>query len=108
MSGTTLMLQPLPPQVSEFVYATILKSLGAEGSSSEERVKKLLNLSDTELATLAPPSLPLLPVVDQELIPGNVNFAQISSKQGPFISMPGRHWCEELLIGDCQFDVGSP
>ena len=108
MSGTTLMMQPLPPQVPEFVYSTILKSLDAEELSSNERIKKLLSLSDTEVATLAPPSLPLLPVVDHDLIPGNVNFAQISSKQGPPISIPGRHWCEELLIGDCQFDVSSP
>jgi hypothetical protein len=105
MSGTTLMMQPLPPQVPEFVYAAIIQSLGAEELSTEGRIEKLLSLSDTELATLAPPSLPLLPIVDYELIPGNINFAQISSKEGPSVSMPGRHWCEELLIGDCQFDV---
>ena len=108
MSGTTLMMQPLPSQVPEFVYGTILKSLGAEELSTEERIKKLLTLTDTELATVAPPSLPLLPAVDHDLIPGNVDFAQISSKQRPSISIPGRHWCEELLIGDCQFDVSSP
>jgi hypothetical protein len=105
MSGTTLMLQPLPPPVPEFVYSAVIKSLGAESLSSEERIEKLLELSDDQLATLVPPSLPLLPVVDHEIIPGNLNFAQVSSKDDPSVSLPGRDWCEELLIGDCQFDV---
>jgi hypothetical protein len=105
MSGTTLTLQPIPPFLPEVVYSSVIKSLDAEGLSSEERIKKLLDLSNHELATLVPPGLPLLPVVDNDLIPGNLNFTQVSSKENPSISQPGRNWCEELLIGDCQFDV---
>jgi hypothetical protein len=106
MSGTTLMLQPLPPQVPEFVYATAIKSVGAEELSSQERIQNLLDLPAEDLATLIPPTLPLIPVVDGDIIPGNVNFEQMSSKDDPSgVPMPGRKWCEELLIGDCQFDV---
>jgi hypothetical protein len=105
MSGTTLMLQPIPPFLPELVYSAVIKSLGAENLLSGERIKMLLDLSDHELATLVPPSLPLLPVVDNDLIPGNLNFVQVSSKESPSVSQPGRTWCEELLIGDCQFDV---
>jgi hypothetical protein len=106
MSGTALMLQPLPAPVADFVYSNVIKSLGAEELSTQERIKKLLDLSSDELATLVPPGLPLLPIVDHEVISGNFNFAEISSKEGPTgVALPGRGWCEELLIGDCQFDV---
>jgi hypothetical protein len=107
MSGTALMLQPLPPPVSEFVYSNVIKSLGAEDLSSQERIKKLLDLPNDELATIVPPNLPLLPIVDGGVIAGNFGYAEISSEEGPAVSMPGRSWCEELLIGDCQFDVSS-
>jgi hypothetical protein len=108
MSGTPLMLQPLPSPVGDFVYSNVIKSLDAESLSSQGRIQKLLDLSNEALATLVPPSLPLLPIVDGEIIPGNINFAEISSKEGPSVSIPGRRWCEELLIGDCQFDVSLP
>jgi len=107
MSGTALMLQPLPLPVSELVYSNVIKSLGAEDLSSQERIKKLLDLPNEELVTLVPPNLPLLPIVDGGVIAGNFSYAEISSKEGTAISMPERSWCEELLIGDCQFDVSS-
>jgi hypothetical protein len=105
MSGTSLMLQPLPPFLPEIVYSAVIKSLDAEGVSSQERIKKLLDLPNDKLAIFVPPGLPLLPVVDNDIIPGNLNFDQVSSKQTPSVSLPGRTWCEEVLVGDCQFDV---
>ncbi len=106
MSGTTLMLQPLPPPVSEFAYASVIKSLGAEELSSQDRIKKLLDLPPAELTTLIPPNLPLLPVIDHEIISDAVDFEQVSSKEDySSVLTPRRKWCEELLIGDCQFDV---
>jgi len=106
MSGTALIISPLPPQVPEFVYANAMKSLGAQELSSQERIQKLLDLPAQDLASLIPPSLPLMPVTDGDLLPGPVNFEQMSSKEDPSgVPMPGRQWCEELLIGDCQFDV---
>jgi hypothetical protein len=99
------MLQPLPPFLPEIVYSAVIKSLDAEDLSSEERIKKLLDLPNDKLAILVPPGLPLLPVVDNEIIPGNLNFDQVSSKETPSVSLPGRTWCEEVLVGDCQFDV---
>jgi hypothetical protein len=105
MSGTSLMLQPLPPFLPEIVYSAVIKSLGAEELSNQDRIKMLLDLPNDKLAILVPPGLPLLPVVDNDLIPGNLNFAQVSSKETPSVSLPGRTWCEEVLVGDCQFDV---
>lgn len=98
-------MQPLPPPVSEFVYSVAIKSLGAEELSSKERIQKLLDLPADQLATFLPPGLPLMPIVDNDLIPGNLNFGEVSSKEDPAVPMPGRKWCEELLVGDCQFDV---
>jgi hypothetical protein len=105
MSGTSLMLQPLPPFLPEIVYSAVIKSLDAGELSIQERIKMLLDLPNDKLAILVPPGLPLLPVVDNDLIPGNLNFAQVSSKETPSVSLPGRTWCEEVLVGDCQFDV---
>jgi hypothetical protein len=105
MSGTSLMIKPLPLPVSEFVYASIMQALGLEGLSGSERVKALLEVPSEKLVAL-PPNLPLLPIIDNTLITDVVMFSQISSKS-EILALPGRKWCDDLLIGDCQFDVSS-
>jgi len=106
MSGTTLLVKPLPPPVSEFVYESVLEIFGLKDLSPADRIKALLEIPAEKLATSIPPTLPLLPVVDQELIFGPTSFKEVTTKQQvPGLYVPGHKWCEELLIGDCQFDV---
>ncbi len=109
MSGNTLMLKPIPPPLTEFVYTIVVQAFGLEGVSGSERVKAVVNMPTEKLLALTPPGLPLLPVIDGKFIPGPATFKQVSSKSDdPSYPFPGRHWCKELLVGDCQFDVSHP
>lgn len=71
------MLKPLLPAVSEFVYAGVLQAFGLEKLTGPERVKALLNVPVEDILKL-PPTLPFLPVVDQDLIPEPFTFSQIA------------------------------
>ncbi|KAK0110047.1 hypothetical protein ONS95_002707 [Cadophora gregata] len=104
MSGTSLMIKSLPPPVSEFAYSSVIDILGLRELSGPERIKALLELPVGKLLSV-PPTIPLLPVIDGDLIRNAVDFAHVSSKEdSPELDMPGRKWCQDLLIGDCQFD----
>lgn len=106
MSGSSLMLRPLPPSVAEFAYASVLKALDIENLSGPERVKFLLESPIEKLIESIPPSIPLMPVIDGDLIPAVGTLSQISNKTNdPTWPMPGRQWCKSLMTGDCQFDV---
>jgi hypothetical protein len=50
-----------------------------------------------------PPGTPLHPVVDGDIIPTGATFRDIVDRQSS--SIPGKHWCKSLLIGDNPMDV---
>jgi len=109
MSGTSLTMKPLPPPVSEFAYSSVIDMFGLKGLSGSERIKALLELPAEKLLSV-PPNIPLMPVIDGDLIRNTLDFAHVSSKEDSSeLDMPGRKWCKDLLIGDCQFDgsIGS-
>lgn len=106
MSGSSLALKALPLSVCEFAYASVVKILGLENLSSENRVKKLLEMPIEDLNKIIPRSTPLMPVMDSSIILGAATFSQVLNKlDEPILPMPGRHWCKNLMVGDCQFDV---
>lgn len=100
--GTGLLLKPLPPFVHEMTYKTVLGNLGISELSPEDRVKALLTMPINDILSKVPPGLPLFPVIDGTTIPGAPTFTDISSKTS---SLPGKKWCEGLLIGDNELDV---
>lgn len=102
-------MRPLPPPLSEFVYSTTMQNLGLGGLAGAERVNALLKTPIEKIVEAGASGLPLLPVVDYDSVPCAPSFSQIGSKaEDPTLSMPGRSWCKDLLIGDCQFDVYAP
>jgi hypothetical protein len=112
------MLKPLPLHVAEMAYTAIMKEFGLENASVQERVEKLRTVGPEELVEKTPMSVPLLPLLDGDILPklsvptlppqnGNIvreamKFAKLRAMDHE--SMPGMEWCEELMIGDCQHD----
>lgn len=96
-------MKPLPPFVHETFYKTVIESLGLESSPPEERVSAILTLPVDEILSKIPPGLPLQPVVDGDVVPLSPSFSEFANKEATTI--PGKQWCEELLIGDNQLDV---
>ena len=103
------MFSPLPPAIQEHIYASVVKTLGLEASSAEERLKALKTLPVEELYMKFGLNLPLIPVTDGQLVPNPVaTFQDVSSKDERITDiMPGRKWCQRLLIGDCTYDVSK-
>ena len=97
-------MKPLPPFVYEMTYKTVLENLGITATSPEERVSALLAIPAEDILTKLPPGLPLHPVLDGDLVPVEPTFKDIADKQSS--TMPGKHWCNSLFIGDNQMDVG--
>jgi hypothetical protein len=101
MGGTPLLLKPLPPQAAESAYTAVVDKLGLGAMDPEERIKALKETAP-EVLLAATAALPMLPVIDGELITVPATFSQWSFKEKP---LPGTKWCESIMIGDCEMDV---
>ncbi|KAH7138013.1 carboxylesterase-like protein [Dendryphion nanum] len=101
MSGTPTFLRPLPLKATELAYQTMMKQLGLENASVEQRIEHLLTVDPDELVSKTPMMLPFMPFIDGDIMPEALSF----SKAGQFEEiLPGTKWCTELTIGDCQHD----
>jgi len=103
MSGTPIMLKPLPILVTEMAYGMIMKELGLENASVEERIQKLLTISPDELVAKTPMTVPLVPFLDGDVIGSATTFKKL--EEGADATVPGRQWCTGLIMGDCKHDV---
>ncbi|KAE9375345.1 alpha/beta-hydrolase [Stipitochalara longipes BDJ] len=100
MGGTPLLLKPLPLEVTESTYAAAIDKLGFASMTTEERAKALKEVApDILLAATA--NLPMMPVIDRELITVPATFSQWSFKDK---LLPGTEWCESIMMGDCEMD----
>jgi carboxylesterase type B len=109
MSGSTLLMGPAPLEFAEASYQKALGALDLESLTPKERLEKLVSmdayhLRDTlgESGVVQQVSRPL---VDGDLCPTNVDFKAVMEGS---LELPGKQWCESLLLGDCAFDVGNP
>lgn len=109
MAGTSLLLRPLPTFVHEMFYQGFCEAQGLGEVSGEKRLQAIEKLDSHELLARMPPSIPSLPVLDEDFLHASPTFKsaeQWRTRGDP--SLPGLHWCKELLVGDCQFDVRPP
>lgn len=104
--GAVLLMPPVPLEVAEASYQTVIETFGLSDKSQEERVKTLLSLPPDDLWQKLPVGTRFPPVVDGETVSGPVSFTSISSREdGKMFSMPGRKWCEALMVGESQLDA---
>jgi hypothetical protein len=101
MGGTPLLLKPLPLEVTELSYTAAAEKLGFATMMPEERMKALKAARPEDLLA-ATAHLPLLPVIDGDLITVPGTFSQWSWKEK---LLPGTEWCDSIMIGDCEMDV---
>ncbi|EED13169.1 carboxylesterase, putative [Talaromyces stipitatus ATCC 10500] len=103
MSGTNILMYPLPYVLHERNYETAIKAWGLDKLSPEDRVKAIIESPAAELVAKLPPSVAPSFAVDGDLIPNPPTFAQISDKSTASYPV-GKSWCKEILIGDAQHD----
>jgi hypothetical protein len=97
-------MQPLPEQVSEQTYKEVVSRLGLTQLEPSARVKALVQTPTKELLSAISQKYPLQPTMGGDLGIKSSTYAEIyegSSK----LDLPGRQWCEEIMVGDSQMDV---
>lgn len=108
MSGSTLLKGPSPLAVADGNYQEALKVLDLDSLAPQERLQKLVSMDGQQLRStlfehgVAP--LVSIPLVDGDLCPVGVDFKSVMDGS---LSLPGRKWCESVLLGDCAFDVSK-
>ena len=97
MSGTPLMMKPLPPVVADNIYQTVISVLGLRDLPVADRIAALSSTSSSEILSKLPPGLPFLAVLDGITLQEEVSFEKLrdSSKFSQ----------KQLLIGSCGMDV---
>ncbi|KAH8703171.1 carboxylesterase-like protein [Talaromyces proteolyticus] len=106
MSGTSLALPPITPQVAETAYALCLKAMGIQELSAGNRVRDIVHGPLSKLWTNIPSYIPLRPVIDNDTVfrgPTHEDFAGGSAQVEAVL--PGAKWCRRVLLGDCQSDA---
>jgi hypothetical protein len=107
MGGTDLLMKPLPDFVTEGAYQKIVKRLGLDDLSPSERVEALVQMESEKVLQNVLPSDPLMPSIGSELSLVAHTYEEIyQGVQGP-LKLPGRNWCKQIMVGDCQMDVGT-
>ena len=106
MGGTSLLMKPLPPFVAEPTYQAVLSNLGIDASlSPQDQLEKLLSTSSDDILSKIGSDVPLLPVLDGDVITSSPNFKQFESPSELRGILPGARWCRRVMLGDCQHDV---
>jgi carboxylesterase type B len=104
MSGTTLLMPPVPPPVADSLYAKLIDALELNALEPERRLESLREADIRDLrAKSMQAGVPSLPVLDGDLIPVAIDWKGVLDGSS---QMSGRDWCEGIVIGDCAFDVG--
>ncbi|KAI8940531.1 hypothetical protein NX059_004209 [Plenodomus lindquistii] len=104
--GAVLLFAPIPKEVTEAAYEQVIEALGLKDKSPEERIEALLRVPVDDLWQKVPPTVPMIPSHDGDIVPGFPTFDIVSSKEdSKEFPMPGRKWCKSLMIGESRFDA---
>lgn len=108
MSGSTLLMGPSPIKLGDAGYHKAIEALGLESLSSQDRIQKLVTMDGQHLRStlfdsgVAPQVS--IPLVDTDICPTSVDFKSVMDGT---LKLPGKEWCEGLVLGDCGFDVST-
>lgn len=104
MSGSSLLMKPLPPPIASHFYTQALSRLSPSSTNAKERLSALLTTPATEfLAALnrGGPPIPALAVIDNDLIRSTPTFSTLQNGSYP---LPGLAKLDGVMLGDCAFD----
>lgn len=99
LSGSPLMMRPLPSFVANGVYKEVMTILGFQHLPVAERILALSEMPAAELLQKLPPGLPFLPVLDGCTIKKDTKFSDLASNKA---ELPENI---NILIGSCDMDV---
>ncbi|KAK6428732.1 hypothetical protein LTR95_015124 [Oleoguttula sp. CCFEE 5521] len=102
MSGTTLLMGPVPAAAAETTYSKAVNALGLGELSAAQAVAKLRDMDGPELrGELMKAGVFAAPSIDGDIAPSEVTWTNVMDGTLP---LNGKKWCEAVVIGDCAFD----
>jgi carboxylesterase type B len=108
MSGSTLLERPAHMSSADMNYRKASEALGLVSLTAQERLKKLVDMDGQQLSRIFLERdidpLVTIPLLDGDICPVEVDFKSVID--GSLI-LPGKHWCEAVMLGDCAFDVSD-
>ncbi|KAF4545741.1 Carboxylesterase [Lasiodiplodia theobromae] len=109
MSGTPLLMNPLPPAVAENTYAALTAAFGLSNHPPSTRPAALAALPIPDLLAKAPPGLPLIFVHDgdDDSVRHRPTHADLAASLGPEATggQKTRPWCKQILAGYAPADA---
>lgn len=105
MSGTNLLVKPLPSAVNEITYKHVCEALSLDCLAPAEGIDALQNVSAEEVVAALPPNLPFIPSMGGDLNLPLDDYESIYEGESGSHNHPGKSWCDQIMIGDCQMDV---
>lgn len=106
LGGSFLMMKPATEKTAEQLYEAIIQDLGLSENAAEDRVRLLRTMPAEKLVSnLTTAFVSLGPVVDHDFVPAAATFSGLSNDAQ--LHLPGRNWCQRLLVIDSQLDVST-
>ena len=107
MGGTSIVMKPLPAHAAEATYGTVLQKLDIDPNlAPADQLKRIMEAPAQKVLTSIGPDVPLLPVVDGDILPFAANFSTWSAADNSD-KIAGTKWCRRVMLGDSQFDVSE-
>ncbi|KAF2641577.1 para-nitrobenzyl esterase [Massarina eburnea CBS 473.64] len=79
MSGTPIMLKPLPISVAEMTYGMVVRGLNLENASVDERIERLTTITPEDLVAKTPMNASLIPYLDGDIVPVMTSFKNLAA-----------------------------
>ncbi|KAF2094412.1 alpha/beta-hydrolase [Rhizodiscina lignyota] len=105
--GSPPLLKPFPLEIAEHLYQQVTNALGLGSLSAPDRVKALKQTDGAKLLEVTPMSVPLVPVVDDDIVKSVPNFEAVATKGSAGACGAERQWCQALIVGDSADDASA-
>ncbi|SPO07784.1 related to carboxylesterase [Cephalotrichum gorgonifer] len=102
IGGSPPLMGQLPMPAADHIAKDVMLALGLDGVPSSDAAQRLLNIPVEDFWTKIPMSIPMIPVIDNDVVPTQVTLRTFS--QG-VPAMPGYDWVSSIMVGDSKLDA---
>lgn len=81
-----------------------MSALGLDDVPSNDLFQRLLDIPVEDFWTKIPPSVPMIPIIDGDIIPTPVTLKTFYQDAA---AVPGKHLIESIMMGHSKLDVGK-
>lgn len=104
LGGCPPLLGQVQVQVADHIGGNITSALGLAGVPSNDVAQALLDLPIEDFWTKIPQTIPVIPVIDGDIIPTQITLETFAQSVA---AMPGDSSVESIMVGDSKLDVSK-